>query len=366
MRRALADLIAYGKQYLRSPTATFFTLAFPIILILIFGSVFGSPGEISVEIHVQDLDKTDLSSALVDSLGETGVLDVVTVPSDQDLEAYITDQSITVALLVPAGFGGDVTRALGGDSTAEPEITLYGDPSSSAFQTARGAVLGGVTGFNFVLSAASPVVSVGTQTIAEESFGPIDYLLPGIIGITVLFPLFAMSSTAAEYRERHYFKLLATTPLRKSEFLLSRTVWLLGLTFLSVILMILIARAVFDARFFITPIAVALITAGIVLFVSLGILIGNFARDIEAASAVANVVYFPMMFLSGTFWSVDIMPGFVQTISRALPLTYFNDGLRDTLIFGNVESALTNLGIVAGLAIVLFVLAARFMIWRAE
>ncbi|MEE9593713.1 MAG: ABC transporter permease, partial [Thermoplasmata archaeon] len=56
MSRTLADLIAYGKQYLRSPVASFFTLAFPVVLLLVFGGVFGNPEQISLQVHVQNLD----------------------------------------------------------------------------------------------------------------------------------------------------------------------------------------------------------------------------------------------------------------------------------------------------------------------
>ncbi len=102
------------------------------------------------------------------------------------------------------------------------------------------------------------------------------------------------------------------------------------------------------------------------MFVSIGVAIGNFAKSADAASAIANVVYFPMMFLTGTFFPLELMPGFMQTVSRFLPLTYFNEGLRDTLIFGNITGALANLAVVTVLAIVFFILSAWSLTWRAE
>lgn len=374
MRRALADLVAYGKQYIRSPTATFFTIAFPIILILVFGGVFGNPQDINIEVHVLNLDGSDYSYSkdLIDAVNETGVITVKMISPDEGLtsaehlEAYIGDQSIPVALYIPEGFGAEVQRVRDGVLSAQLEVVLYGDLSNSAFQAVQGAVARAVTGFNFGLTGTRPIVGVGTQSIAQETSSAIDFFLPGIIGITVLTPLFAIANSAAEYSERHYFKLLATTPLRKSEFLFSRTVWMIILIFISTILMIVIARLVFGGVYILNPIAIALIVAGTVLFVSMGMAIGNFAKSTDAASAVANAVYFPMMFLTGTFFPLEIMPGFVQVISRALPLTYFNNGLRDTLVFGNVGSALTNLGIVSVLAIAMFALASWSLRWRAE
>lgn len=366
MSRVLADLVAFGKQYLRSPVASFFTLAFPVVLLLVFGGVFGNPQDVDVEVHIQDLDETVTSATLIDALRGTGVLSVVNVSSSEDLPQYVRDQSIPAALLIPAGFESEVQSALGGSPQATPTVVLYGDPSNSAFQTVNGVVEGVVTGFNFQLAGATPIIGVESQGISQGSLSALDFFLPGIIGIAVLTPVFAVSAISAEYRTRHYFKLMATTPLKKAEFLASRTIFLVALTFVSTFLMILIAWLVFGEIFILTPIAIGLIAAGSVLFVAAGMAIGNLAKEPEAASALANVIYFPMMFLTGTFFPLEIMPNFIQVAALALPLTYFNNGLRDTLVFGNVPSALLNLAIVTVLAVIVFVIAARSLNWRAD
>ncbi len=72
MSRILADLVAFGKQYFRSPVASFFTLVFPVLLLLVFVGVFGSSEEVEVEVHVQDLDGTSTSAALVRAMQATG------------------------------------------------------------------------------------------------------------------------------------------------------------------------------------------------------------------------------------------------------------------------------------------------------
>lgn len=366
MRRALADLVAYGKQYLRSPAASFFTLAFPVLLILIFGGVFGNPEDVEITLHVQDLDGSELSDQFVAALRETGVLALATVDPGEDLETFVREQSIPVALQIPVGFQIEVGRAQAGDPTAEPVLLLYGDISSSTYQTVSGIVEAVVTGFNFQLSETAPVVSTTSVSVSARPSTYIDFFLPGVIGITVLTPIFAIAATAAEYRQRHYFKLLATTPLRKGEFLLSRTLLMILLMFTSVGLMLLVTYLAFGIAYVLDPVAIALIISGAVLFTSIGNAVGSLARDPEAASAVANVVYFPMMFLSGTFFPIEVMPSFVQSISAVLPLTYFNNGLRDTLVFGNLSSALTNLALVAAVAIAFFLLSTWLLRWREE
>jgi len=79
---------------------------------------------------------------------------------------------------------------------------------------------------------------------------------------------------------------------------------------------------------------------------------------------VSNIIGFPMMFLSGSFWDLSASPSYLQEISKAMPLTYLNNGLRDTMVFGNEAGALVNLLIVAVLGLVFFILASRWMSWK--
>jgi ABC-2 type transport system permease protein len=87
-------------------------------------------------------------------------------------------------------------------------------------------------------------------------------------------------------------------------------------------------------------------------------------RDPESAAAVSNVIGFPMMFLSGSFWDLGSSPVYLQVISKAMPLTYLNDGLRDTMVYGNTSNALVNLMIVGMLGLVFFLIASRWMSWK--
>ncbi|MFQ5951054.1 MAG: ABC transporter ATP-binding protein/permease [Candidatus Geothermarchaeales archaeon] len=83
-----------------------------------------------------------------------------------------------------------------------------------------------------------------------------------------------------------------------------------------------------------------------------------------ADDAAGSAIIFPMMFLSGTFWPIDFMPEFLQSIASVLPLTYFDNGLRDAMIYGNTASALDNTLIM--LAVAAFFIGAGALVtkWR--
>ncbi len=361
MRRVLADMRAFGTEYLRNPVGAFFAFAFPVILILIFGAVFSTTEGTTFSLEVQDLDGTPMSAAAVENLTALDVLEIALIPESVDIETYIKDNSLSRALVIPEGFEEGVLTG----NMSQATFLLYGDPSQSSFGAVHGSVQGAATIMNFNLTGAFPIIGTDTRPIVAEEFSYIDFFLPGMIGFTVMInTLFVQSAVSAEYRTRGFFKLLATTPMRKAEWLLSKVLWTMLIMFISVALLFLVSIGVYGTQVALTWIAVAHLVAGIVLFVAMGLLIGVLARGVESASAVANAVGFPMMFLSGTFFPLEMMPDLLQKIALVLPLTYTSEGLRDTMIYGNDVDALWNLAVVVILAIVFFVATTRLMSWK--
>jgi len=366
MNRILADVVAFGKQYIRSKVGTFFTFAFPVLLILLFGSIFGQTGSSTIDLPVQDLDDSGMSRAFLAALNNTAFVRISMIPGGVDIAEYIGENSLAVALLIPAGFEKDVVDSLTNGSSAV-NVTLYGDPSRSTFGVVVGVLEAVADQMSLDLAGARPVLGVRRASVASPAFRYIDYFLPGIVGMTVMInAMFWMTATCAEYRTRRYFKLLATTTLRKAEWLTSKILWFTLILSASLIVSVAVGIAAFNVQLRIDLLALAFILAGTFLFTSLGMLLGTFVKDAESASAVANAVGFPMMFISGSFFPLESMPEFLQTAARALPLTYLNNGLRDAMVFANLDSALTNLVVVAAAGAVVFAIAARAMSWKGR
>jgi ABC-2 type transport system permease protein len=72
------------------------------------------------------------------------------------------------------------------------------------------------------------------------------------------------------------------------------------------------------------------------------------------------------MFLSGSFFPLEQMPSYLQAFSKVLPLTYLNNGLRDTMVYANSNSALGNLAVITVIAVVFMVLGAYLSKWKDE
>ena len=367
MSKILADLVGFGKTYLRNISGPFFAFAFPILLIFVFGAIFSGDEVSSVNLPIQNLDDGPHSVTYVELLRMTDIVDIETIPKDAAIHEYIDDNSLPLALVIPDDFSATIDEIIGGNGTGVATVTVYGDPTRSTYNIAVGAVDAAVKYLNNNLTGVEPIVAFEVSQGGADEFNYMDFFLPGVVGITVMTnSLFAMTSICAEYRNRGYFRMLATTKISKAEWLTSKFVFFTVMLIGSLVLTYAIGRALFDMETSLTLISLVLIAAGTFLFVSMGMLLGIIIRDPESGAAVANAIGFPMMFLSGAFFPLDSMPEYLQLVAKVLPLTYLNEGLRDTMVYSNNESAVLNLLVLAVIAVVFFVAASRLMSWKEK
>jgi ABC-2 type transport system permease protein len=95
-------------------------------------------------------------------------------------------------------------------------------------------------------------------------------------------------------------------------------------------------------------------------------LVGTVTKNPETAGVIGNVVTFPMMFLSGTFFPIAIMPQYLQSIAHVLPLFYIIQGLNNVMVYANYGGAIIDLAVTAVITVVFFALAVRLFKWRED
>jgi len=170
--------------------------------------------------------------------------------------------------------------------------------------------------------------------------------------------------TQTRYRTSGLFHKLATTPLTQTEWLLSQAVFQLFVVTISITSCILVGVLAFGVQVSLAPVSILIMIVSTFLFAAVGLIIARFAKDEESAGTAAGAVTFPMMFLSGSFIPLDQMPGFLQTLARFLPLTYVNEGLRESMIYGVPGAAWGDLAVLAALAAVFMAVAIKLTDWK--
>lgn len=363
-RRILADLSVFGKGYLRSRIGVFFALIFPVILILLFGAIFsgGSSGPVSV--YYQNHDQGPVGEQFLTSLNNTGALEMLNVPGSENFTQFLLSKSASEGMVIPRDFTANYLLTDG-----HVDVTVYQNPASSTSQIVVGITQEVADLFNLHHANvnASTVVGVQILTIVSQSYRYIDFLVPGLIGFSILTsPMFALVTISSEYKRDKIFKQLSLTPLTKTEWLLSKIVWYVFLTVVSFALMSATGIFLYGAHINFTLGIIPFLLLGPFMFVSLGMLVGTISNSPESAAVVGNLITFPMMFLSGTFFPVAGMPAYLQGVAHVLPLFYVIEGLNNVMIYGNNASALFDLGVLLAVGIIIFGLAVRFFKWRED
>ena len=366
--RMLAELRVHARGNIRSREGFFFTLVFPIILILLFGAIFAGGGVSQATVYVQNLDSGPVSLAFIQALNSTSNncspsassgLCIRMVSGGENFSQYLSSRSASDGIVIPRGFSASY------EANQKVNVTLYGNPTSTTSAIVSGITQEIVNSFN--LHGNPGVIGVTSGTAAGSNYKYIDFLVPGLIGFSALTsPMFALVNISSTYRRDKACKLLSLTPLTKTEWLLSKIIWYIGTTVVSFILMTLVGTYAFGAHITLTWGIGAFLLLGPFFFVSLGMLVGTVSNSPESAAVVGNLVTFPMMFLSGTFFPVNSMPMYLQTIAHILPLYYMIDGLNNVMIYGNYGPAYFDILLLVVISAVTFFLAVRFFRWRED
>ena len=97
-------------------------------------------------------------------------------------------------------------------------MTLYGNPSTSTNQILTGVAQSIAYTFNLRRAGGSNVVAIAQTTIRTTSYKYIDFLVPGLIGYSILTgSMMSLINVASSYKKEKLFKLLSLTPLTRSE-----------------------------------------------------------------------------------------------------------------------------------------------------
>jgi ABC-2 type transport system permease protein len=125
-----------------------------------------------------------------------------------------------------------------------------------------------------------------------------------------------------------------------------------------------VSYAVFSVRLQINAWLFVFIVLEVFAFGGIGMILTRVANEAESATAAANFIMFPMMFLSGSFFPLEMMPGFLQTIARILPLYYVNEGLRASMVIVDNMAALRYCAVIGVFATVVFVVGINTTKWE--
>src|SRR6476659_3435003 len=363
MSALLALTRANIRSYTRDRAALFWTLAFPLIFIFMFGFIFQGGNQSQLKLGWSDQDGSPAATQLRQAFAAQAGTDLVDASKDDAL-AKMRQGDIDAVIVVPAGYGDGVTAGAAG-SGGPTSILVFTDPSrsnlvASVYQSV-GAVLGVVN-----LGGRPPLVVPQAETLQTENLNFISYFVPSMLGLSVMqVGIFAAIPLVAD-REKLILKRLAATPLKRWQLVGSNVLMRLLIALVQTVIIVAVGTLAFGVQIVGSLLLTAgFVALGAVTFLALGYVIASFASTEDAANGMTSIVQFPMMFLSGSFFQIDQMPSFLQGVARIIPLTYLSDALRQIMVGGAAFAPLWMCAaVLVGWLVVCFGIASRKFRWQ--
>ena len=357
-----ALFVASGKMFIRNRAAVFFSLFLPLIIMLIFG-VLNFEASTEIEVGVVDEADNEASAALKEGLGAYEY--VILIEGDRDAElTALSEGDRDFVLVIPP----DWTVPPPGVATGLVAYAGSGDPAQA--QVAQGLFQQAVAQSLYAPAAgdgaAAFVPPVEFQSVESRDLGYIDFLVPGIVGMTIMqLGIFGVAFGFVQLKRTGALRRLFATPTSPSYFLsaqvLSRLI--IGLVQVAILFAVGIWFGLQMFGDYMTLLVVVII--GSAIFLALGFGIAGWAKNEDQAAPVANLVSLPMMFLSGVFFPREAMPDFLAAITAFLPLTYVNEALRAIVNEGaNLAALGPQLLGMAAWVVISFVIAVRLFRWE--
>lgn len=326
----LKMFISSLKIKLRDKTSLFYALIFPLIFLTVFG-IFDMDRQGEVNVLVIDSIKNPLSQGIVKSFKEIKELKISETDNKNEALAQIKNDEKDVIFEL---------KNISSNETAPPKIEISAIYKKANLQDAKIAlsILSGISAeMNIKINEIPKIFEVKEEVLEEREIKYFDFIFPGILGMGVMmYTIMGAGIYLARYRELLIFKRLFVTPFKRRNFFLAETLAYQLIASLQITIIILLSLYVFKAHMYGNlPLVFALVLFGNLIFVNLGFIISSFAKSSNAAEGLANIIAMPMMFLSGTFFAIDLLPKSVQSVVQYLPLTALLDALREVMLSGS-------------------------------
>jgi ABC-2 type transport system permease protein len=365
VKRIYADFKVFSVGYLRNKFGLFFGLIFPVVLILIFGAIFAGGGDGTVNVYAQNQDTgifgQNIGDSFLTALNESTTIKVITINPSDNFVDFLASKSASEGIVIPPNFSAEYIAG------NQVNITVYGNPASSTSGIVTGTVNGYANYFNLQRFNGTVVIGLTSATINTQQTSYVDFLIPGLIGFSILTsPMFSLVNISSEYKKAKLFKQLSLTPLTKMEWLTAKVLFYILLSAAGFLLMVGVGVFVFGVHVTLSPWLIPFLVLGPILFAALGMLVGTVTKNPETAGVIGNIITFPMMFLAGTFFPISIMPEYLQTVARVLPLFYVTEGLNNVMVYNNISAALVDIAVLGVITLVIFTLAVKLFKWRED
>ena len=350
------------KAIFANPSAIIFSILFPIIFTLIFGA-FGNSGGVSYKIALTP--GSDTTQGFY-----TGLMKIPGVKIIQYTDTVLRNQELNKGRLTAIL---DIQNQI--DSLDKPHYTIgikSTTASSNTVYSFRAALdLVKLQLEKMLNEDAESFVEIKDPEVARvRKFLPIDFILPGQLGFSILFStLFGIAFAFFGLREQLVLKRFYASPVKRINILLGIGMSRLFFQLLSVTVLIVFGHFVMNFTLvhgvltFFEIIGITILM--LFLLMGVGLIFSSIAKSDTSIPLLINLFGFPQMMLSGTFFPIEVFPTWLQSICRILPLTQYNTSIRKISFEGmSILDCWKEIGVLGIWMAIIYFIASRVIKWE--
>jgi ABC-type multidrug transport system permease subunit len=299
IRRFFAALQARNLEFLRDRTALGWNLIMPVLIVMGFAFAFTTGQE---ELYKVGLYGETDKEATIQEFLQTRYIEFIPV---NDLENSV-------------------------DKVDRHQIDLLLDLTTQRYWVNSTSPKG------YLLEKVLHPYSFERVAVAGSEIRYVDWVVPGVLGMNIMFSaLFGVGYVIVRYRKNGVLKRLRATPLSAFEFISAQIVSRLLMIVTVTLLVYLGTDLMVDFRMVGSYwLLLLILIMGALSMISVGLLVAARITSEEAANGLLNLISWPMMLLSGVWFSLEGSHPLVQNLALALPLTHMVDAARAVMIEG--------------------------------
>ncbi len=345
--RSLARAMLRG--FLRDRGSLIFTVALPVLFLVLLGSIY--KGTSTPQVKVAEIGRVPLLGQAVKSAQLRAVLKV----------SHASSPAAALQQVRQGNLDGAVSQQ--GDRL----VLHYSIADQVTSGVVRALFSSLVQAANQQATGKPPAFTLATAQVEDTSLKPIQYIAPGLLAWAIASgATFGAALTLVSWRQKKLLRRLRLTPASTGAIAAARITVSLLIALVQLAVFLLIATTPYFGLKLTAWwwMAIPIVIAGALTFLSIGLLAGSITRTEQAATALANLIILPMAFLGGAFVPLAFAPAWIQKVSYAMPLRYLVVGVQDVMARGDGPSAaVLPIVVLLGIAAVLTLVAVRLFRW---
>jgi ABC-2 type transport system permease protein len=323
------------KTFFRERGTIFWTIAFPVVIMLLFTAIFGREIPFNANIGIVDYDKTPVTTSIISGLNDTGAFSLTVYTNKTEALRDLNASNVRGVITFSEGFTQSLyyqnaTISMAVDETNPDVAKLVRDGIRTYFSEYYKAFYNVTFGVNYT----EPITVNEEASVVGQKIGYKESIVPGMLTYPLLFSSMVVSTGAIVFeREKGTLKKIRASPARPINVLFGKTLAALFQTAISILVMSVLAVTLLGPNLnWNIPSLTLILFLGSMNGIALGLIISCVGRAPQEASNAATTMGIILQFFTGMYFPIEYLPTYLQQIGKFIPMTYAAQALRDIMI----------------------------------